>query len=48
MNVDINHRRELKGSYFIVEGAMGRSGYREKHIVIVTGRNEIDDMANLF
>jgi hypothetical protein len=47
LNVDINNRRELKGSYFIVEGVWDDADSGETYS-IVTGQNEIDDMATYF
>jgi hypothetical protein len=46
-NVDINLRRELKGSFFIIEGAWDDPDTGETYSVI-TGRNEIDDMGTYF
>jgi len=47
LNVDINNKRELKGSYFIVEGVWDDADSGETYS-IVTGQNEIDDMATYF
>jgi hypothetical protein len=47
LNVDINNKKDLKGSYFIVEGVWDDADSGETYS-IVTGQNEIDDMATYF
>jgi hypothetical protein len=46
-NVDINLRRELKGSFFIIQGTWYDQDSGERYSVI-TGQNEIDDMGTYF
>ena len=47
LNVDINNRRELKGSFYVVEGVWDDVDTGETYS-IVTGQNEIDDMSTYF